>query len=434
MNEEPDFQDAVDEWITNPLKLIEESSFLLSPIKLFSHQKLMLDLLLNNKKTLTVLPRGAGKTFSMSLFAYIKFMLSPTTRIGLFSISQRQSNKLLDVVSDVIDQTQIWSGVRTNFLVDRIQRLKSQTYSELVALPHDPSTVLGEHPDVLCMDECGGYPTDEIYFKVLKPMLMGVQTVRYTPELHLASVLYKADGFFYNLLQNAERLGFKVLCLDWTHCDPTIYDPIQVAKDRRELGEEWYQAQMMCNPQPLSGVPFPFDLIEKNVGEPEYLGSAPTIGGIDLGKKRDYAAVILLQEKNDVLHLVSEYKGQWDYSLLAKECVQMSEGFKASSFLVDTTTGEEFVDFGRQPPYNLPLKTFSFGGGKGKGLIDFLHIQMENGRLVLSDDSELVADLKRYRFNQHLPDLVAALGLAVWNFYRGGEEEEKVEYFTPLSR
>jgi len=404
----------------HPVNFCKILDYHFSKLKLFSQQAEMLDFMYKNKKTISVLPRGASKSFTFALYALYRFAAYPPTKIGIFSKSQRQANKLLDIGSDCINSTEVLAASRKNFLVDQVQRLKSHTYSEIVALPHDPSTVLGEHPDILLLDECQDYESDEIYKKVLKPMLTGVQTEFKIPELHLAFVAEESEGFAYTMYSNAEKFDFKILKKDWTQCEG--YDPEQVEKDRIEMGEKYYLTQLMCKFIPATSSPFPFELIQKNVGEVIYNPDYPCIGGIDIAKKRDQACMCLVQPLGEKVQVVELFLGQYDYSLLARKCQGFSDDYKVSSFLVDTTTGEEFVDFGRQPPYMLPLKPFSFAGGHKNALIDFLHIQMEQGNLIIPDVSpetfkyqELISDLRKYKNFLHLPDSVAALALAVWN-------------------
>jgi len=405
----------------HPVNFCQTLDYQFSPLRLFSQQKEMLDFLFRNKKTITILPRGASKSFTFALYALYRFITTPPTKIGLFSKSQRQANKLLDVDSDIINSTTIFAASRKKFLVDQKQRLKSHTYSEIVALPHDPFTILGEHPDVLLLDECQAYESDELYKKILKPMLTGVQTELQIPELHLAFVAEESEGFAYDMYANAGKFGFRILKKDWTQCEG--YDPEEVERDRIEMGERYYLTQLMCEFIPATSSPFPFELIQKNIGEVTYNPDYPCIGGIDIGKKRDQSCLCIVQPLGEKVQVVDLFIGQYDYSLLAGKCKAFSEDYRVSSFLVDTTSGEEFVDFGRKPPYSLPLKPFSFSGGHKNALIDFLHIQMEQSNLIIPEPvspetfryQELISDLRHYRDFLHLPDSVAALALAVWN-------------------
>lgn len=413
-------QKILQELRDDPLKFSQIISYALAPLSLFTQQKELLHLWNSNKKTISVIPRGGGKSFTLSMYALFKFYTVPGIKIAFFSLSQRQANKLLDATSDMINQSDALKPSREFFLVDQVQRLKSHTYSEIVALPYDPNTVLGEHPDILLLDECAFYDSDDIYQKVLKPMLTGVRTTFRIPEIHMTSVPDpdEANTFFPTMFKDHEKFGLEKLHKTWMESGG--YNKEEVMKDKIDIGERYYLSQLMCEFLPPGTSPFPFELIQKNVSDSViYNPGAPCFAGVDQGKKRDQSAVCIVQPLKEKIQILNLFLCQYDYSLLARKCQEFYSNFSVSSFLVDTTTGEQFVDFASKPPYSLPLRPFSFAGSMRNSLIDFLHIQMEQGRLMIPDDmQDLLRDLRNFREFHHLPDSVAALALAVWNAKR----------------
>lgn len=401
----------------------------LESLKLFKQQRQLIDHLNNNDKTIDVMSRGAGKSFSVSVYGLYKFFTSSNIKIAFFSRSQRQSNKLLDIASDIIDQSPALKPSRPHFLIDQKQRLKSHTYSELVALPYDPATVLGEHPDILLLDECAFYDSDEMYGKILKPMLTGVQTTFKIPEIHLTSVFDETSGFFYNMWQQAQKLKLKKFFRNWKQCEG--YDPKQVQQDRLDIGEKYYQSQLLCHPTAATNQPYTYELIQKNLSEDVlYNPNYPTYGGIDQAKKRDCAAIAIIQPLVDRIQLLYLQLFKYDYTLLAKTAQTLQNKYRPVSFLVDTTTGEQFTDFSRKPPYSLRANPMSFAGGHKASLLDLLHIQMEQGKMMISpEQTQLTQDMQNYREQKHLPDSIAALSLAVWNAIRTRPKNKKLIAF-----
>lgn len=428
----------LDDLCLSPVNFSRILDYRFQQLKLFKQQNKQLRMMNEHAKTITILPRGASKSFSFSLYALFKFVTHPPTRVAFFSLSQRQANKSLDTASDIINSTETLRAARQSFLIDQKQRLKSHAYGEIVALPHDPSTILGEHPDVLLLDECQDYTSDDIYKKILKPMLTGVQTTFQIPEIHLAFVAGESDGFSYNMYTHAEELGFKVLKQNWTQCEG--YNPEEITKLRREMGEKYYLTQLMSEFIPATSSPFPFDLIQRNIGRLDHVSSAPSSGGIDIAKKRDQACIVVGQLRGQKIQVLDLFLGQYDYTALAREAKSFAEAYRTSSFLVDTTSGEEFVDFGRKPPYAVPLKPFNFAGGRKNALIDFLHIQMEQGNIIIPDPitpntfkfQDLISALRNYRTFLHLPDAMAALALMVWNIKKEVGVDRQL-YWDPMS-
>ena len=421
----------------DPCSLASSLIYRFKPIHLYKQQVELINNFAKNQKTISVLPRGAGKSFALAYYALYKFLMCPGRKIGIFSRSQRQANRLLEIISDIYKATPLLKISQANFSVSQVTRLKAHTFAEIVTLPHEPSTVLGEHPDILLLDECSSYPDDAIYKKVLKPMLTGVQTFDYKPELHLVSVLDKDRGFFYDIwTKHAEEFGFKKFERKWQECEG--YDPREIERDRREMGEAYYQSQYCNNPLSNPSTPFPSSLINRSLHRVIFEPSYQTYGGLDIAKMRDNQALVIVQKcEQEKLRVIDCFIGKYDFSELANICKQYNEKYKLLSILVDTTHGEEFVDFGKRAPYVLPLKPFSFSGGHKANLIDFLHLQFEKQKILIDDFSpnlnilELISDLRSYSKFSKLPDTVAALALAVWNANKLPEPKE--ERWQPIT-
>ncbi|DAZ85576.1 TPA_asm: terminase [Altiarchaeum virus] len=306
---------------------------------------------------------------------------------------------------------------RHKFLIDQKQRLKSQIGSEISAHPYDAATVLGEHPDAILADECSFYSDDDFFRKVVMPMLSGVRTLSKIPKIVMSSTFDEQKGFFYEIYSKYEEYGYKKLLMNWRQCDG--YSAEEMKKKKKEIGERAFNSQYECIAGSVSSSFFPQELVEKAlIPDYQFLKSdnSITIGGIDLAKKKDYASTTICEVNLGKFYVVVSNQMQLDFSVLANVTKQYVAEYVVSSFMVDTTTGEEFTDFATKEPYNLPLKPFNFKPQSKKQILDYLRICMEQRKICIpAKFTELISDLKKYNLNEHLPDSVASLALAVWN-------------------
>ncbi len=374
------------------------------------------------------MPRGASKSFSLALIALWYFYTHPNFRVAIFSRSHRQSKAVLEICSDIIDSSPLLQLSRHNFLLDQKQRLKSNIGSEIVAHPYDAATVLGEHPDIVLADECSFYSDDTFFRKVLLPMLSGVRTLEKIPKIVLTSTFDERKGFFFEVFSNANKLGYEKLILNWTQCDG--YSPQDMLKKKQEIGERAFASQYECVANSVSSTFFSQDLVERCI-IPDYQHSfdTVTIGGIDLAKKKDYASITICELKNNIFYVVVNSQIQLNFSELADAAKSYGKEYNICSYLVDTTSGEEFVDFASKAPYLLPLKPFAFTSQSKRQILDYLRICMEQKRVAIpAKFTELISDMKRYNLDEHLPDSIASLSLSVWNDKLLHSEKKPIEH------
>ncbi len=411
----------------SPVKFLDVCFYAGTAVKKFRQTKRILRLISENEKCIIVLPRGASKSFSLALIALWYFYTQPNFRVAIFSRSHRQSKAVLEICSDIIDASPLLKLSRQNFRIDQKQRLKSGIGSEISAHPYDASTVLGEHPDIILADECSFYSDDTFFRKVVLPMLSGVRTLTKKPRIVLSSTFDEQKGFFYEVFCNSEKYEYNKLLMNWKQCDG--YSAEDMRKKKQEIGEKAFASQYECIAGSVSSSFFSQELVEKNIIN-EFIISenSMTIGGIDLAKKKDYASITICEVKDSRFYIVISSQVQLNFSELAEMAGRYEKEYATSSFLVDTTTGEEFVDFGSKQPYNLPLKPFYFSTNTKRQILDYLRIIMEQRRLCIpAKYTELISDLKRYNLNEHLPDSVASLALCVWNEKQTHKEKKVIK-------
>lgn len=393
-------------WGNKPVQLRPQA------IELLLHQT-------SNLKTVSQYPRGGTKSWTSAFHALWDFYTMPGYKIAFISLSQRQSNKSLGIVSRLIDESPILKASRPLFPVDQVQKIVSHVHSEIIALPYDVSTILGEHPNEIFWDEIQRVLNPEIFWESLYPMLSGISTLDHPPQLHLTGVGGFQKGVLHDVLTNAAALGFKCLKKTWLECEG--YNPEEMAVRRMNMGEASYLTQYMCEMIPTSSASIPWQTIEKALtAGVNYNPNLPCIAGLDLAKKRDYAALLIMQKNGEIYQCIALDVCQLDYKILAEKISFYNKEFKISSILVDITSENSFLDFATKAPYNLPLKGFSFGGSDDKkgSLYDNLKIQLEYNRVAIPNTlpfKDLIDGLKSVDLTKHLPDPVVAMMLALWN-------------------
>ena len=397
----------------SPVAFMEICHYQGKQVQKFKQTKRLLRLISECDKSIAVLPRGASKSFSFAIIALWYFYTHENFRVAIFSRSHRQSKAVLEICSDIIDSSPLLKTSRQSFQIDQKQRLKSHINSEIIAHPFDASTVLGEHPDIVLADECAFFGDDSFFRKVILPMQSGVRTIYKIPKISLVSTIDQDEGFFYDVWKNPEKYGYTKLKMTWQQCDGYTKEDMQ--KKKIEIGARAFASQYECEAQSTTSSFFTPSTIEGCIRNCDYKDGI-TIGGIDLAKKKDYASISVVEKRDNNFNLIVNFQTQLNYTDLARISKQYEKEYLTTSFLVDTTTGEEFVDFASKEPYLVSLKPFAFTSNSKKQILDYLRIVMEQKRLAIPERfHELISDMRRYQYSDHLPDTISSLALSLWN-------------------
>ena len=414
-----DVNKIVEDILKNPLNFEKYVRYNNRPLTLRAQARELLTHQTTHPKTVSQYPRGGTKSFTSAFHALYDFYTKPSYKIAFMSLSQRQSNKLLATAKRMIDESPLLAASKPLFPIDQVQKIESHIHSEIIALPYDAKTILSEHPDEIFIDEVQRILEPEIFWESIMPMLSGVGTLDTLPEMHLTGVGGVQKGVLHDVITNANALGFHCLKKNWMQCEG--YNAEEMAVRRRNMGEASYLTQYMCEMIPTSSASIPWDTINNNLtGAVNYNPELPCIAGLDLAKKRDNAALLVMQKNGEIYQCIALDVCQLDYKVLAEKICFYTKEFKISSILVDVTSESSFLDFATKAPYNLPLRGFSFGGSNDKkgALYDNMKIQLEYKRTAIPNTltfKELIDGLKTVDLGKHLPDPVVAMMLALWN-------------------
>jgi len=140
-------------------------------------QQVLLDAMWNNKFSIITAGRGCGKTFLLSVFASLKAMLYPGTRVGLIAPSFRQSKMIFEEVRKLWYASPIFreaTAKKPTFQSDRcileFRSVAPVPASMIEAVPLGTGEkIRGARFHVILSDEFAQLP-EEIFDAVIKPM------------------------------------------------------------------------------------------------------------------------------------------------------------------------------------------------------------------------------------------------------------------------
>jgi hypothetical protein len=246
-----------------------------------------------HKQLLLNCSRQGGKSTAVAALALCEALWVPDTLVVLLSRSHRQSLLLLDEVKRFHERLDRQLLARKTG-----QELHFTNASRIVALPCEEETIRGySNVGLLIIDEAARVP-DDLYRAV-----RGFRAVS-NGRLICLSTPYGKRGFFYNAWAREPH--------DWQRIAVPAerisrIQPEFLERERRAIGESWYQQEYCCSFEALEGLIYP-DFAKCVVNESPPQGR--WFGGIDFGLRAPFAAVWGVLDRDDVLWLFGERYGR----------------------------------------------------------------------------------------------------------------------------
>jgi hypothetical protein len=187
------------------------------PLKLLPFQQVMLDMLWNKKFPMVLATRGAGKTFILGLFALLKALLIPGSKIVIVGAGFRQAKLVFKYIEQLYEASPLvkeaishWGGPKYGSDAARLR----VGLSEIQAIPiGDGEKIRGLRATTLIADEFGSIP-EEIFDIVIKPFT----AVHINPEERAANVSFMerlvrlgADDKLIDAIQSTQGFGNQVI-------------------------------------------------------------------------------------------------------------------------------------------------------------------------------------------------------------------------------
>jgi phage FluMu gp28-like protein len=259
--------------------------------------------------------RQIGKSFTISYDATDTAISKPKSTIIVVSASERQAVELLNKVKQHVElfaqvekhiaKTQFFEDVDTN-----VHKVVFPNGSRIISVPANPDTVRGFTADLLILDEFAFVKHDRELWAAVFPMI----TRRPDARVVITSSSPKdgcKESLFYKLFTEAENSKL------WYAQKTTILDAVKEGLDidleaLREgiKDEDLWRAEYLCECLDTNSAVLPYEWIQAcELPKEEILVSSleelsgDIFVGVDIGRRRDYTVIAVLEKVASVLFL-----------------------------------------------------------------------------------------------------------------------------------
>lgn len=253
------------------------------------------DLLLSqDRETLLMCSRGAGKSRATSAMALHTALFKPYSLTLLIAPSERQSLELFRYVMAAYRAV----GRPVAAVKENETTLELANGSRVIGLPGKEGSIRSfQGVNLMVLDEAARIP-DDLYASV-RPMLTVAKG-----RLVALTTPFGQRGWFWRAWKY--ETNWRKFLIDWTNCPRITAEEIE--NERAKLGESWVRQEYECGFSALTGLVYPeFKRCVWDVIPPFIPLGAKLVGGIDFGWRNPFAAVWGYYEPaTDVLTLTGE--------------------------------------------------------------------------------------------------------------------------------
>ena len=406
-----------------------------------------------SERGLSCAPRTGSKSFAISLACIYYFITKPGFEISIVSLRQRHTNRIMRKIRTVINESPELKACVPDFETKQKQQLIGSNEASITAYPGISESVIGDHPNLLFIDEASQHPpgerSDRLYYEVLIPTQVGGAMEFEETKTHLVGTWGRNIGFaakIYEGIKTNRQKGLKYTLLDmpWYECEGYTKEQMDALKE--EMGEFRFLMNyggagflsggyITIDPMAIPRNIYTIDELQqlkikyKHNYEGLFNPDAPTWIGVDPGKEVHKTGIVVMQENNDHYVINSErtqfpkYKivdwwvGQpLNYEEVYDKVEYFYNTYNTQGVVVDSTgVGNAVKDAILNR--GMPCEGVCFGGERGKRetLFSIFKSALESidenkrGRLIIPDTyEEVINAIKHTQLDKHLPDLAAA--------------------------
>ncbi|MFW5902404.1 MAG: terminase large subunit domain-containing protein [archaeon] len=273
----------------------------------------------NNQRTAILAPTGFGKTTILGISYPLWIAFTRTKKeVLVISNSLNQSTRILQHIRDHIENNPLLRTLKPKDANQRWSKkeIVTSSHCKIMCRPYSIN-IKGEHVDYILMDESASYDDPDIYFDYIVPRAAsrgGTICLISTPEstTDLMGII-ESKGLDYEFgkypaIQDGESI--------W----PDRFPLEKLEKFRRELGEQYFEKNYMCNPRAESEKSI-YKLEDIQAGFDYSRGfTSQTDGGFTLvscdfaisdHSTADYDAYIVLEKVDDkiILKHIEKHRG-----------------------------------------------------------------------------------------------------------------------------
>ncbi|MHC1583105.1 MAG: phage terminase large subunit family protein [Methanosarcinales archaeon] len=334
---------------------------------------------------------------------------NPGTFAIIASVGQDQSSEHIRTIKSILEVSGLKKEVINFSEPYNRSELNFRNGSRIHAIPQSEGQV-GFHPHFLFVDEMSRIST-EFFWSVLNPMGQAIKDqVRV-----LASTPKGVFNAFYELFHSKT---YEVVDVKISECPWITKERLQEA--RSHMPEVLYKQEILGEFIETTYSVFTAEVLEKAKVTSVSSYIPPFVAGVDLGRKRDYSAIVVLDSTGNV-YLSEFFKGSWESQIMRLKNV--IESIPVSLTYVDSTgVGDGIFEF-LSKTVDCYFRPYQFTSKSKMDLVNKLVVALEQGRIhipvrhkhlleQLSMFSYLDESFEKTGARRGFDDLVMALGLA----------------------
>jgi len=359
-------------------------------------------------------PRGARKSTTVNMLI-LDHVLQHSERFALiFTISLELSKEHLRTIRKLLTGANLYHEVVDSSEPETQREINFKNRSRITVMPQS-ETVVGRHPDIIFTDELARMKSD-FFYSAIMPMSRGKDAVRI-----VASTPKGGSNAFYELWHGG---------IGWFKFDVPISSCPFITRSAIKDAKETMPEVKFCQEVLGQFVDSEFQVFKTQALEniitsekAEKTDQSSFYGGLDLGRKHDYSALVILDQNKNVI-LAKRIKGSWEAQI--EQFIQISEFYNLVSLCVDVSgVGDAVFELLRSRyQSSTTLIPFLFTAKSKEIIISHLIVDIEQERIsVPSFEEQLIDELKHFEYisdtgestgaaSGYHDDLVIALALA----------------------
>jgi len=377
-----------------------------SPIVLYPYQKRFLKD--QSDRRIVLKARQVGFSTTLAIESVVR-IINPSKTVLLVSVSDRQSQELMDKVNYFLRQLRT-----TDILLpdgDKISpfELRRETKTEkifetdsrIISLPNSPQTVCGYTADYGYIDEFAKFDKDQDMMNAIEPSLSrgGKLTLNSTP--------FGKRGVFYNIWEKAEESGYNKHKIPWTHCpDPNYKREVQKFQKSWDPISFAQEYEMKFVSEALSYYPYSITLpcIKDNLTNVASLDSKNYVAiGIDFGQKSSQSVAVTVEKVETqlenkkfpilIVRNITAWRLQTPYNQIEKDINRMYKDLNPTVIRVDHTGLGQSITEHLRTKLGAAVHGINFTNPIKEKMATELRTLFENRQIQIPRDTKLLHQL-----------------------------------------
>jgi len=353
--------------------------------KLYPYQKRWIDD--RSRLKIWLAARQIGKTTALC-FEALKLATEKRCSILILSTTERQSMEVMDRIASLLDVFK--KVINLKLIRESRSEIMLPNRSKIIALPASPTTVRGYSGHVF-LDEFAFHKDSKAIWTAMLPIISKGYSVR------VVSTPAGRSGKFYELWENAEKLGF-------SKHKTTIWDAIKeglsvdVEMFRRTMDPDSFAQEFECEFIDEAFSYFPLEMIYSAISAEcdswDGIKRGIFYMGIDIGRKRDITAIVLVEKLGDVFYVryVDEMK-QENFEAQRLKIEMLKSTYQPHRICIDSTgLGMQLAEE-LQRKYGSTVEPISFTQPVKESLVTYVRMLFEKHALKIMSHQGLIRDI-----------------------------------------